>query len=189
MMEEELVTLKKALESRKQADKELIAFLKKDRDHYKSKQKAEKVNILADLIIEEKRSLRAQYQVQAEDEKEAIRVAESDMRGYIDIVNTLRDRVSIIQVELEFRKEKVKKTQEQFEEWQDYINSLNIQLNTKITKLDIEKEELQRARNQIQQLEKMVQMLERNNKLLVDSNGMLLQNNTLFHYKLNKLTC
>jgi hypothetical protein len=37
MMEEELVTLKKALESRKQADKELIAFLKKDRDHYKSK--------------------------------------------------------------------------------------------------------------------------------------------------------
>jgi len=53
MMEEELVTLKKASKSRKHTNKKLIAFLKKDRNHYKLKWKAKKKNKLANLTIEE----------------------------------------------------------------------------------------------------------------------------------------
>jgi len=98
----------------------------------------------------------------------------------------MRNRVSVIQAELETREEEAKKMQEQFEEWQDDISSLDVQLNTKVAELDIEKEELQRARKQIQQLEKMVQILERNNESLAANNGTLLQDNTLFHYKIEQ---
>ena len=58
--------------------------------------------------------------------------------------------------------------------------------NGKTAELDIEKEELQRARKQIQQLEKMVQILEKNNESLAASNGTPLQDNTLFHYKIEQ---
>jgi len=143
-------------------------------------------NRLTGLTIEAERSLRTRYQVQADDEREARRIAESDMKEYLDKINGMRNRVSVIQTELETREEKAKKMQEQFEEWQDYISSLNVQLNTKVVELDIEKEELQKARKQIQQLEKMVQILETNNELLAASNGTLLQDNTLFHYKIEQ---
>jgi len=55
-----------------------------------------------------------------------------------------------------------------------------------VAELDIEKEESQRVRKQIQQLEKMVQILETNNESLAASNGTLLQDNTLFHYKIEQ---
>jgi hypothetical protein len=59
MVEQELVTLKRASENRKSADKETIASLKKERDQYKLKWEAEKEkNRLAGLTIEEERSLR-----------------------------------------------------------------------------------------------------------------------------------
>jgi chromosome segregation ATPase len=187
MMEQEFVTLKRASEKRKFADKETIASLKKERDQYKLKWEAKKEkNRLAELTIEEERSLRTRYQVQADDEREAKRIAESDMKEYLDRINGMRNRVSVIQAELESREEEAKKIQERFEEWQDYISSLDVQLNTKVVELDIEKEELQRARKQIQQLEKMVQILETNNESLAASNGTLLQDNTLFHYKIEQ---
>jgi chromosome segregation ATPase len=88
--------------------------------------------------------------MQAEDEREARRVAESDMKGYLDKINGMRNRVSVIQAKLESQEEEAKRMQEQFEEWQDYMSSLDVQLNTKVVELDIEKEELQRARKQIQ---------------------------------------
>jgi hypothetical protein len=62
MMEQEFVTLKRALKNRKFADKETIASLKKEMDQYKLKWEAEKEkNRLADLTIEEERSLRTRY--------------------------------------------------------------------------------------------------------------------------------
>jgi len=64
MMEQEFVTLKRALKNRKFADKETIASLKKEMDQYKLKWEAEKEkNKLADFTIEEERSLRTRYQV------------------------------------------------------------------------------------------------------------------------------
>jgi len=64
MMEQEFVTLKRALKNKKFADKETIASLEKEMDQYKLKWKAEKEkNKLADLTIEEERSLRTRYQV------------------------------------------------------------------------------------------------------------------------------
>jgi chromosome segregation ATPase len=187
MMEQEFMTLKRASENKKSADKETIASLKKEMDQYKLKWEAEKEkNRLAELTIEEERSLRTRYQVQADNEREARRIAESDMKEYLDRINGMRNRVSVIQAELESREEEAKKMQEQFEEWQDYISSLDVQLNTKVVELDIEKEELQRARKQIQQSEKMVQILEKNNESLAASNGTLLQDNTLFHYKIEQ---
>ena len=187
MMEQEFMTLKRASENKKSADKETIASLKKEMDQYKLKWEAEKEkNRLAELTIEEERSLRTRYQVQADNEREARRIAESDMKEYLDRINGMRNRVSVIQAELESREEEAKKMQEQFEEWQDYISSLDVQLNTKVAELDIEKEELQRARKQIQQSEKMVQILEKNNESLTASNGTLLQDNTLFHYKIEQ---
>jgi hypothetical protein len=187
MVEHELASLKKASESRKSADKETIAFLKKERDQYKLKWEAEKEkNRLADLAIEEEKRVRTRYQMQAEDEREARRVAEIEVKGYLDKINGMRNRVSVIQAELESREEEAKEMQEQFEEWQDYIISFDAQLNTKVAELDIEKEELQRARNQIQQLEKMVRILETNNETLAASNGTLLQDNTVFHYKIEQ---
>jgi len=187
MMEQEFMTLKRASENKKSADKETIASLKKEMDQYKLKWEAEKEkNRLAELTIEEERSLRTRYQVQADNEREARRIAESDMKEYLDRINGMRNRVSVIQAELESREEEAKKMQEQFEEWQDYISSLDVQLNTKVAELDIEKEELQRARKQIQQSEKMVQILEKNNESLAASNGTLLQDNTLFHYKIEQ---
>jgi chromosome segregation ATPase len=120
MVEQELVTLKRALESKKSANKETIASLKKERDQYKLKWEAEKKkNRLADLTVEEEKSLKTRYQVQAEDEREARRIAESDMKEYLDKINGMRNRVSEIQAELESREEEAKKMQEQFEEWQD----------------------------------------------------------------------
>jgi len=187
VMEQEFMTLKRASENKKSADKETIASLKKEMDQYKLKWEAEKEkNRLAELTIEEERSLRTRYQVQADNEREARRIAESDMKEYLDRINGMRNRVSVIQAELESREEEAKKMQEQFEEWQDYISSLDVQLNTKVAELDIEKEELQRARKQIQQSEKMVQILEKNNESLAASNGTLLQDNTLFHYKIEQ---
>jgi chromosome segregation ATPase len=120
MVEQELVTLKRALESKKFANKETIASLKKERDQYKLKWEAEKKkNRLADLTVEEEKSLKTQYQVQAENEREARRIAESDMKEYLDKINGMRNRVSEIKAELESREEEAKKMQEQFEEWQD----------------------------------------------------------------------
>jgi archaellum component FlaC len=75
---------------------------------------------------------------------------------------------------------------EQFKEWKKYIDSFNVQLNKKIDEIDIEKKELQRAKNQIQQLEKTIQMLNKNNKSLAASNRTLLQDNTLFHCKIEQ---
>jgi len=64
MVEHELVSLKRASESRKSAGKEIIASLKKERDQYKLKWEAEKENNrLADLTIEEERRLRTRYQI------------------------------------------------------------------------------------------------------------------------------
>ena len=64
MVEQELVTLKRASESRKSDDKETIASLKKERDQYKLKWEAKREkNRLVDLTIKEERSLRTRYQV------------------------------------------------------------------------------------------------------------------------------
>lgn len=127
MMEKEFVTLKKASENRKGADKKSITSLKKEKNHYKLKWKAEKENIrLIDLIIEEERSLRARYQVQANNEKEARKAVESDIKEYINRANTLRDQVSIIQSQLESWEEEVNKIQEQFKEWQDHISNFDV---------------------------------------------------------------
>ncbi|XP_061953586.1 GRIP domain-containing protein RUD3-like [Populus nigra] len=117
MVEYELVSLKRALESRKSVDKETIASLKKERDQYKSKWEAEKEkNRLADLTIEEEIRLRTRYQMQAEDEREARRATESNMKEYLDKINGMRNRVSVIQAELESREEEAREMQEQFEE-------------------------------------------------------------------------
>jgi predicted DsbA family dithiol-disulfide isomerase len=62
-------------------------------------------NRLADLTIEEERSLRTRYQVQANDEREARRIGESNMKEYLDKINGMRNRVSMIQAELETREE------------------------------------------------------------------------------------
>jgi hypothetical protein len=92
MMEQEFVTLKRASKNRKFADKVTIASLKKERDQYKLKWEAEKEkNRLVDLTIEEERSLRTRYQVQANDEREARRIAESDMKEYLDRINGMRN--------------------------------------------------------------------------------------------------
>jgi hypothetical protein len=92
MMEQEFVTLKRASKNRKFADKVTIASLKKERDQYKLKWEAEKEkNRLVDLTIEEERSLRTRYQVQANDEREARRRAESDMKEYLDRINGMRN--------------------------------------------------------------------------------------------------
>ena len=92
MMEQEFVTLKRASENRKFVDKETIASLKKERDQYKLKWEAEKEkNILAELTIEEERSLRTRYQVQADDEREAKRIAKLDMKEYLDRINGMRN--------------------------------------------------------------------------------------------------
>ena len=92
MMEQEFVTLKRASKNRKFADKVTIASLKKERDQYKLKWEAEKEkNRLVDLTIEEERSLRTRYQVQADDEREARRIAESDMKEYLDRINGMRN--------------------------------------------------------------------------------------------------
>jgi hypothetical protein len=92
MMEQEFVTLKRALKNRKFADKETIASLKKERDQYKLKWESEKEkNRLADLTIEEERSLRTRYQVQVDDEREAKRIAELDMKEYLDRINGMRN--------------------------------------------------------------------------------------------------
>jgi len=110
MMKQEFVTLKRASENKKSADKETIASLKKERDQYKLKWEAEKEkNRLAELTIEEERSLRTRYHVQANDEREAKRIVESDMKEYLDRINGMRNRVSMIQVELESREEEAKK--------------------------------------------------------------------------------
>jgi hypothetical protein len=92
MMEQEFVTLKRALKNRKFADKETIASLKKERDQYKLKWESEKEkNRLADLTIKEERSLRTRYQVQVDDEREAKRIAELDMKEYLDRINGMRN--------------------------------------------------------------------------------------------------
>jgi hypothetical protein len=97
MMEQEFVTLKRASENKKSADKETIASLKKERDQYKLKWEAKKEkNRLAELTIEEERSLRTRYQVQADDEREAKRIAELDIKEYLDRINGIRNRVSVI---------------------------------------------------------------------------------------------
>ena len=113
MVEQELVTLKRASESRKSDDKETIASLKKKRDHYKLKWEAKREkNRLVDLTIEEENNLRTRYQVQADDEREARRIAESDMKEYLDKINDMRNRVSMIQAELESQEQEAKKMQE-----------------------------------------------------------------------------
>ena len=70
--------------------------------------------------------MRAWYHFQANDEREARKVAESDMKGYMDRVNALRDQVYATQAELESRNKEVKKMQEKFEEWQDYISIFDV---------------------------------------------------------------
>jgi hypothetical protein len=70
---------------------------------------------LTNLTIEEERSLRAQYKFQDDNEREAKKTVESNMREY-SRANALRDRVSTIQSEMEFREEEVEKMKEHFEE-------------------------------------------------------------------------
>lgn len=88
-------------------------------------------NRLVNLTIKEEKSLKAQYEVQIDDEKKIRKEVVSDMREYLSKATALRGRVSTIQSELESREEEVKEMKEQFEEWQDYISSFDVQLNTK----------------------------------------------------------
>jgi len=97
MLEKELVSLKKTSKSRRRACKESITALKKEKDHNIMKLEAEKEkNILANLTIEEERSLGAQYKIQVDDEREAKKAVESDMREHLSKANSLRDQVSTI---------------------------------------------------------------------------------------------
>lgn len=118
-------------------------FLRKKRDHNQKRLEVEREkNRLANLTIEEGKSLRAQYKVQANNKREARKADESDMGEYQNKANALRDQVSTIQSKLEFHEEKVKKMKKQFEEWPKYIDSFDVQLNIKIVELDIKKKEL-----------------------------------------------
>jgi hypothetical protein len=97
MLEKELVSLKKTSKSRRCACKESITALKKEKDHNIMKLEAEKEkNILANLTIEEERSLGAQYKIQVDDEREARKAVESDMGEHLSKANSLRDQVSTI---------------------------------------------------------------------------------------------
>jgi hypothetical protein len=94
MLKNELVIVKKGFNDRRHADKGLITFLKKKRDHNKIRletKKKKKKNRLATLNIKEERSLRAQYKAQDNDEKEARREFESNIRKYQNRENALRD--------------------------------------------------------------------------------------------------
>ena len=83
MVENKLMTLKKTSESRRHADKESIASLKKKRDHNQKRLEVERLkNRLANLTIEEEKSLRAQYKMQANNEREARKADESDIGEY-----------------------------------------------------------------------------------------------------------
>jgi hypothetical protein len=94
MLKNELVIVKKGSNDRRHADKGLITSLKKKRDHNKIRletKKKKKKNRLATLNIKEERSLRAQYKAQDNDEKEARRAFESNIRKYQNRENALRD--------------------------------------------------------------------------------------------------
>ena len=119
-IEKELVALKEASMSREHECQEAVASLKKERDHYKMKWETEKEKgRVASLVLEDEKELKAQYKVQAENELEARRVAKFDMKRYLTLTNSLRDRVSTLQAELETRGEELKIVQEQHSEWQE----------------------------------------------------------------------
>jgi hypothetical protein len=84
VVENKLMTLKKTSESRRHADKESIASLEeKKRDHNQKRLEVERLkNRLANLTIEEEKSLRAQYKMQANNEREARKADESDIGEY-----------------------------------------------------------------------------------------------------------
>lgn len=84
MLEKELVTLKKTSEGRRRADKESIASLKKKREGSQQNETGrwKRESKLTNLIIEEKKSLKAQYKARDDDEREARREVESNMREY-----------------------------------------------------------------------------------------------------------
>ena len=184
MMKRELVTLKQTFEDKEHADKELLASMMKERDHYKEKWETEKEKgRVAGLIIEEEKELKAQYKAQAENEFEARRATESDVKRYLTLANSLGDRISTLQAELETREEELKVVQEQRNEWQEHITEIETQLNSETTRFDAE---LRRAKEHTRQLKKMVLMLERNNDSLTASNEALLQDNTVFQHKIEQ---
>lgn len=75
---------------------------KRERGHYKLKREVEKVKRrVASLAIEEEKYLRAWYQVQSKNKGEARKLAESNMKGYLDKINALKKQASFMQVELE----------------------------------------------------------------------------------------
>jgi len=53
-------------------------------------------NRLVNLIIKEEKSLKAQYEVQIDDEKKVRKEVVSDMREYLSKATALRGRVSTI---------------------------------------------------------------------------------------------
>ena len=65
------------------------------------------------LVFEEEKELKARYKVQAENELDARKVAESSMKRYLTLINDLRDRVSTLQAELETRDEELNIVQKQ----------------------------------------------------------------------------
>ena len=119
------------------------------------------------LILEEEKELKAQYRIQTENELEARRIAESDMKRYLTMANGLRDRVSILQAELEAREEELKIVQEQRNEWQEDTTKIEAQLNSETARLNAR---LQKAKDQTQQFEKLVLILEKNNDSLTACN-------------------
>jgi len=102
MLKNELVIVKKGSKDRRHADKGLITSLKKKRDLNRIRLETKKKNRLTTFNIKEERSLRAQYKAQDNDEKDARRAFESNIREYQNRKNALRDKVSIVQSKLEF---------------------------------------------------------------------------------------
>jgi len=75
--------VKRSTKSKMNVDKEVMDSLKKGMSILLKKVEVEKEkNWLAQLDIKEERRIRAQYMVQLEEERSAIKAAESDMRDY-----------------------------------------------------------------------------------------------------------
>ena len=57
---------------------------------------------VASLVLEEKNDLNARYKIQAENELEARRVPESNMKRYLSLTNDPRNCFTTLQAKLEF---------------------------------------------------------------------------------------
>ena len=69
---------------------------------------------MANLNIEEKGGLRAQYKTQADNEREVRKVVKAKIGDYQDRMNALREWVTMVQFELEFWEEELKKLRGQY---------------------------------------------------------------------------